>query len=706
MSEPRRCPACGAEIPADALEGLCPRCVMQAALASQSASSDPGRPSSATAPFSPSPGFVPPALAALAALFPHLQILELVGSGGMGAVYKARQPGLDRLVALKILPPEVGADPAFAERFTREARALAKLSHPNIVAVYDFGRSASAAAPAAPGGLFYFLMEYVDGVNLRQAMRQAKLQPAEALKIVPQICDALQFAHDEGIVHRDIKPENILLDKRGRVKIADFGLAKLLGVKADHALTGTRQVMGTPHYMAPEQIQGTRDVDHRADIYSLGVTFYEMLTGELPLGRFPPPSKKVQIDVRLDEVVLRALEREPEQRYQHASDVKTEVEQIAFSAVGAKAPPSSRPITRKEALEHTIADLLPDDKVAAVRIYREATAASLAEAMSAVKAIAQKHGKDRPVPFSWEHFTWAVVWSVAMIAGGFWLAETQNNRANQLMFRLGGFIAALFAVASNLTWQQRRSRWSLEDLEEDLEEAEEESKAPTKTAAPAKTAGDEPPSRATVQKTADGLLLWASIALLTGIGALAWVTFVGVPSRRGADEDFWAAVWRDPINRDLVAMGTAEVIFSFILGIAAILLRGLRARLLVLILVVLLGLFFPSVVALNVIMEFRHIPTWPLLIPLWLGMPLALWSAWLLFRDDVRRLFEHEPSPAALTPAAQAGTSNAKRAMVVATLLAGALALAMYLVAELRESNQPPAMNPPKSLPPVDAKPE
>jgi hypothetical protein len=133
------------------------------------------------------------------------------------------------------------------------------------------------------------------------------------------------------VVHRDIKPENILIDKRGRVKIADFGLAKLLGQEAaEHGLTGTQQVMGTLRYMAPEQMEGAKSVDHRADIYSLGVVFYELLTGELPIGRFAPPSKKVQIDVRLDEVVLRALEKEPEQRYQHASEVKTAIQQASI----------------------------------------------------------------------------------------------------------------------------------------------------------------------------------------------------------------------------------------------------------------------------------------------------------------------------------------------------------------------------------------
>ena len=247
----------------------------------------------------------------------------------MGAVYKARQRGLDRLVALKILPPQGASDPAFTERFSREARALAKLNHPNIVTVHDFGEIVTDHGSGETGGLYFFIMEYVDGANLRQLLQAKNLTPAEAMKIVPPICEALQYAHDEGIVHRDIKPENILVDKKGRVKIADFGLAKLLGRKAEmYTLTGPWQVMGTPHYMAPEQMERPLAVDHRADIYSLGVVLYEMLTGELPLGRFLPPSQKVQIDVRLDEIVLKTLEKEPERRYQHVSEVKTQVESI------------------------------------------------------------------------------------------------------------------------------------------------------------------------------------------------------------------------------------------------------------------------------------------------------------------------------------------------------------------------------------------
>src|SRR5262245_50806785 len=176
-------------------------------------------------------------------------------------------------------------------------------------------------------------MEYVDGPNLRQVQRAGRLAPEQALRIVPEICEALQFAHDRGVVHRDIKPENVLLDRDGHVKITDFGIAKMIGPDAETvALTRSVDVIGTPHYMAPEQIERPLDVDHRADIYSLGVVFYELLTGELPLGRFAAPSQRVQVDVRLDDVVLRALEKEPARRYQQVSEVKTRVDSIANSA--------------------------------------------------------------------------------------------------------------------------------------------------------------------------------------------------------------------------------------------------------------------------------------------------------------------------------------------------------------------------------------
>jgi tRNA A-37 threonylcarbamoyl transferase component Bud32 len=281
---------------------------------------------------------VPPGPAELGRHFPLLGVLELLGQGGMGAVYKARQTKLDRLVAIKILPPEVARDPAFAERFTREARALARLNHSNIVTVHDFGDV---------DGLYYFTMEYVDGQNLRDLLQSGPLSAEQALAIVPQICDALQYAHDEGLVHRDIKPENILLDRRGRVKIADFGLARLVGLTPTYlTLTGTHEVMGTLWYMAPEQMKGTHSVDHRADLYSLGVVLYEMLTGELPLGRFAPPSHKAAVDERVDQVVLRALAREPAERYQDAVAFKQDVEAALAGGVGAASrwplPPGRR----------------------------------------------------------------------------------------------------------------------------------------------------------------------------------------------------------------------------------------------------------------------------------------------------------------------------------------------------------------------------
>jgi len=304
-----KCPQCGRKFPTSVVAGLCPACLLR-----EGAKPDTGAPGAAGV-------FVPPSPEELSPKFPQLQILERIGKGGMGAVYKARQPALDRLVALKILQFPPNSDPGFAERFNREAQTLARLSHPRIVAVHDYGQLE---------GMAYLILEYVDGASLREVVRTGRLTPREALAIVPQICEALQFAHDEGVVHRDIKPENILVDRKGQVKITDFGIAKLMGrTPQEDWLTGDRDLLGTPLYMAPEQVERPTTVDHRADIYSLGVVFYELLTGELPLGRFAPPSAKVQVDVRLDEVVLRALEKEPEQRYQRAGQVKTDVETIA-----------------------------------------------------------------------------------------------------------------------------------------------------------------------------------------------------------------------------------------------------------------------------------------------------------------------------------------------------------------------------------------
>lgn len=316
------CPICHAPIPENAPQGLCPKCVLMGAAAVP-------RPTN-----SPTGKTPPPTVEELAPHFPELEILELIGVGGMSAVYKARQLKLDRFVALKILSSDLTADPAFLERFNREARMLARLSHANIVSVFDTG----TAGPFA-----YLIMEYMDGVNLRQAMRAGRFTPAETLTLVENICAALKFAHEKGILHRDIKPENILIDSQGQVKIVDFGIAKLVG-EGEHGLmtlTSHGAVLGTPHYMAPEQLESPGSVDERADIYSLGVVFYELLTGELPMGRFAPPSKKSAVDARIDEIVLRTLEKEREARFQSAGEVGTQVAAVASSPQAAAPVPAA-----------------------------------------------------------------------------------------------------------------------------------------------------------------------------------------------------------------------------------------------------------------------------------------------------------------------------------------------------------------------------
>jgi serine/threonine protein kinase/ribosomal protein L7/L12 len=334
MATLRICQQCRQPLPENAPEGLCPACLAKVALGSEPATPGPTININQLAGEAAPGARIAPDPAQLAAQFPQLEILELLGMGGMGMVYKARQPRLDRFVALKILPVESQQHPSFAERFGREAKALAKLNHPGIVNIYDFGQT---------NEYYYFVMEYVDGMNLRHLLHDQPLEPRQALELVVQICTALQYAHDEGVVHRDIKPENILLNKKGQVKIADFGLAKLLGTAPDTALTMSQAAMGTLNYMAPEQRQNAQGVDHRADIYSLGVVFYEMLTGEVPMGRFEPPSKRVQVDVRLDEVVLRALEREPARRYQQVSEVKSGVETITSTPPTGPATPAAAP---------------------------------------------------------------------------------------------------------------------------------------------------------------------------------------------------------------------------------------------------------------------------------------------------------------------------------------------------------------------------
>jgi serine/threonine protein kinase len=346
------CPKCGCP-----LEGgePCPNCLLQLAVNLSSVTGETGtwrkrEPRSEID------------IEAVRRAFPQLEVIESIGRGGMGTVFRARQPNLNRLVALKILATDLEAKPGFADRFKQEGELLATLNHPNIVTIYDSGES---------GGFYYLLMELVDGVNLRQAMREQRFTPEQAIAIIPKICDALQYAHGEGILHRDIKPENILLDTKGRIKIADFGIAKFYGdqraddlhqraanvkergtredvihaplsdvrgslekdvrgslegdVRGSRALTQTGQILGTPSYMAPEQWEDSQRVDLLADIYSLGVVFYELLTGELPRGSFPVPSERTPVGSDIDKAVMKALHKEREKRQQSMEEFKTEI---------------------------------------------------------------------------------------------------------------------------------------------------------------------------------------------------------------------------------------------------------------------------------------------------------------------------------------------------------------------------------------------
>jgi serine/threonine protein kinase len=279
--------------------------------------------------------WTPPTPEELGRLLTQYRIESLIGRGGMGAVYKGVQLNLDRPVAIKLLPSEIAADEQFIARFHREARTLAKLQHSRIITIYDFGQTSE--------GHLYFVMEYIDGTDLRKILRGPGLNPDQALLVVGQICDALHAAHSKGVIHRDIKPENILVSKDGYVKLADFGLARPLNQENTSVLTGTDVIMGTMDYIAPEQREGQSD--ERGDIFALGVMLYEMLTGQTPRGAFEPASSRcrgMQLDIRIDEVVLRALQAEPDRRYQNVSDMKTDVDHIRNAPLPAP-PPAKRP---------------------------------------------------------------------------------------------------------------------------------------------------------------------------------------------------------------------------------------------------------------------------------------------------------------------------------------------------------------------------
>jgi tRNA A-37 threonylcarbamoyl transferase component Bud32 len=269
----------------------------------------------------------PPSLAELQALLPAYEFIELIGRGGMGAVFKATQLSLNRSVAIKVLPAKLmeDADASFAARFRQEALTMAKLTHPGIVAVFESGEV---------GGLLYIVMEYVDGTDAaRMIASEGKLSPERAIQFLQQVCDALHYAHERGVIHRDIKPANLLLTRDGVVKLADFGLAK-----HDDAtllsLTKTNVAIGTPDFLAPEAWTPGTELDARADIYAVGVTLYQMLTGKVPRGLWTMPSERFGTDVRLDAVIERALQPDPEARYQSSAEMRRDLAKISAMPAG------------------------------------------------------------------------------------------------------------------------------------------------------------------------------------------------------------------------------------------------------------------------------------------------------------------------------------------------------------------------------------
>jgi len=265
------------------------------------------------------PRFSVPSAYELSAKLPKLKGLAFIKQGGMGAVYKATDR-LDRLIAVKVLPPELGEEPEFRKRFHEEAKALARLDHPNIVRIVDYDDC---------DGLFYFVMEYAEKGNLREKIKKnAGIPYNEAIDIILQVCAGLHFAHEKKVLHRDIKPENILVDAQDQVKIADFGISKLVDPQGtSRFLTDSDRIMGTDGYMAPEQRRAEKDIDCRADIFSLGVVFYELLTGELPEGAFDPPSEKGNSPQWLDDVVRRALRPRRDDRFRDVREMADSIRQ-------------------------------------------------------------------------------------------------------------------------------------------------------------------------------------------------------------------------------------------------------------------------------------------------------------------------------------------------------------------------------------------
>ena len=257
------------------------------------------------------------------------KVLEKVGEGGMARVYRGMDTKLNRQVAVKILYEQFAGDADFLRRFKQEAKAAARLTHPNIVNIYDEGEE---------DNIHYIIMEYVEGYTLKDLVqRDGRLKPEESVQIVIQICDALAHAHSQNVIHRDIKPQNIIMTEDGRVKVTDFGIAR---ATADTTITYGRSLLGSVYYSSPEQARGY-STDSKSDIYSLGVLFYEMLTGVVPFSGespisvalkhlqddvVPPRSLIPELPAFLEGVILKTMRKDRQLRYNNALELKEDLE--------------------------------------------------------------------------------------------------------------------------------------------------------------------------------------------------------------------------------------------------------------------------------------------------------------------------------------------------------------------------------------------
>ena len=278
----------------------------------------------------PSHDFIPPSIEELATLLPAYDIQQLIAKGGMGAVYKANQKSLERLVAIKILPRHYGKDKSFREAFEKEAKAMAKFNHSNLISVYDFGQVDE---------LLYIIMEYVAGESLYHSTYNQQVEPDKASSIITGICNGIEHAHKHGILHRDIKPANIFLDSDSFPKIGDFGLARAL---KDHA---SDQAFGTPGYTAPEVVNSPTSVCESTDLYSIGVVLYKLLTNQPLQTPYIPAATIVNCDPRFDNIILKATHPSPSMRYKSASDIVSALDKIKAPSAASSPPLKVKPAT-------------------------------------------------------------------------------------------------------------------------------------------------------------------------------------------------------------------------------------------------------------------------------------------------------------------------------------------------------------------------